>query len=261
MSEHLVNIGPSPDSLTCGDAAGRLDAVDWDRLRAEVFADKTGALTTSKRLSELIVAAIRQGQLLPGRRLRETELSEVLGASRTPLREALHSLKQQGILEADTDSGLRVRLLSWRDVTELYELRGTLEAMSARLAARNASSAEREVIARIHKDEQALMHNHADARDLARLNHAFHQAILNGARNAFLQNSLNQQNQILILLGPTAYSLPSRQAEISDEHRAVCEAIVSRDETAAQNAMHRHLHNALSARLAVMSEHLGAKDD
>ncbi len=262
MSEQSVNISAPRTGAPGGTGQhSRLAQLDWDRLRAEVFAQTAGPVTSSKRIAELIIAAIRKAWLLPGRRLRETELAAALGASRTPLREALHGLKQQGILEADADGGLRVRLLSWRDVTEFYELRGTLEGLAARLAARNASAAEREVIAGLKAKEQQLMADGAPAQDLARLNHAFHQAIVNGARNAFLQDSLTQQNQILILLGPTAYRLAERRLEISAEHGTVCAAILARDEVAAATAMQAHLHAALTARLAVLSEHVSAKDD
>ena len=257
----MTNLFVNNPDLHDTSSGGRLDEVDWDQLRAELCADGFGSLTTSQRLAELIIAAIGNSYLLPGRRLRETELAAALGASRTPLREALQGLKQQGLVEADGESGLRVRTLSWRDVTELYELRATLEGMSARLAARNASAAERDVIAQINAKEKQMMATGAPAEHLARLNHAFHQAILNGARNAFLQNSLTQQNQILILLGPTAYSVTTRQAEISTEHDAVCAAILSGDEAAAETAMQRHLHKALTARLAMLSEQVQAKGD
>lgn len=257
MTEQLVN-NPNDPALV---GPGRLALVDWDQLRAEAVSEAAGSLSTSKQLAELIIAAIRTARLLPGSRLRETELAAALGASRTPLREALHALKQQGLVEHDADSGLRVRLLSWRDVTEFYELRATLEGMSARLAARNASAAERDLIRQLNTTEQQQMAAGASPQELARLNHAFHQAILNGARNAFLQDSLNQQNQLLILLGPTAYSLPRRLLAISDEHQAVCTAILKRDEAAAQVAMQAHLHNALTARLAMLSEQIPAKDD
>lgn len=257
MSDHFVkNSGSDPAGR-----ADRLARVDWDRLRAELFAEAAEPLTTSRRLAELIAAAIRASELVPGSRLRETELAAALGASRTPLREALQGLRQQGLVEHDNEGGLRVRVLSWRDVTELYELRASLEGMSARLAARNASAAEAELIAQLNATEQERMRAAAPPQELAQLNHAFHQAILNGARNAFLQNCLTQQNQILSLLGPTAFSLPDRLTAISDEHQAVCTAILNRDEAGAAQVMEQHLHNALTARLGLLSEQITAKDD
>lgn len=67
--------------------------------------------------------AISSGNLVPGARLKETELVSALAVSRTPLREALAALRAEGILERD-DDGIRVRRLAWRDVWALYELRG-----------------------------------------------------------------------------------------------------------------------------------------
>ena len=99
MSDHFVkNSGSGPAGR-----ADRLARVDWDRLRAELFAEAAEPLTTSRRLAELIAAAIRASELVPGSRLRETELAAALGASRTPLREALQGLRQQGLVEHDNE--------------------------------------------------------------------------------------------------------------------------------------------------------------
>ena len=132
------------------------DGIDWQGIADNLAlqADLPGAAPARLRL--LLLAAIQSGALAPGARLKEVELVEALSVSRTPLRETLAGLRAEGVLERDED-GLRVRRLDWRDVRSLYELRGTLESMAARLAAQNAGDAERRVIADICDAEAELV--------------------------------------------------------------------------------------------------------
>ena len=114
------------------------DSINWAELTRQLAQRDDLPSAAPARLRQLFLAAIQSGALAPGARLKEIELVNALSVSRTPLREALAALRAEGILERD-DDGLRVRHLGWRDV-RVHELRGTLEAMAARLAAQNATS-------------------------------------------------------------------------------------------------------------------------
>ncbi|MDZ7907162.1 MAG: GntR family transcriptional regulator [Gemmobacter sp.] len=85
---------------------------------------------------------IRAGSLPPGTRLRETELAERLGISRTPVREAIRQLEADGLVIHLPRQGATVRSLDYAEVIELYEMRAVLEGTAARLAARAASEVE-----------------------------------------------------------------------------------------------------------------------
>ena len=228
------------------------DGIDWQRIGDSLAsqADPKGAAPA--RLRRLILAAIQSGALSPGMRLKEVDLVTALAVSRTPLREALTRLRAEGVLERDED-GLRVRRLDWRDVRSLYELRGTLESMAARLAARNAAEAERRVIADICHAEAALINDGAMPEELARHNRQFHNAIWQAAGNHFLAESLERLSRLMVLLGATAYSMPDRVAAIRSEHDVINDAIQTRDPQAAAEAMQRHLDTALAARLSLLS--------
>ena len=224
----------------------------------ELQADMAG--NTPARVRRLIMAAIQSGALAPGARLKEVELVKVLSVSRTPLREALTGLRVEGILERDED-GLRVRRLDWRDVRSLYELRGTLESMAAKLAASKAGQAERQVIADICEAEAGLIADGAPPDRLARHNRRFHNAILQAAGNRFLVESLEHLSRLMVLLGATAYSLPTRVAAIRREHVAINLAIQNGDAQAAAIAMQTHLDTALAARLLLLSINVTAEPD
>lgn len=236
------------------------DGIDWQELKGSLasHADLPGA--TPARLRRLMLAAIQSGALTPGARLKEVELVEALSVSRTPLREALASLRSEGVLERDED-GLRVRQLDWRDVRSLYELRGTLESMAARLAAQNAGDAERQVIAEICNAEADLVRRNAPPEDLARHNRRFHNAILQAAGNRFLVESLQRLTRLMVLLGATAYSLPTRVAAIRNEHDTINVAIQSGTADDAAAAMQNHLDTALAARLSLLSLTVDAEPD
>ena len=236
------------------------DGIDWQGIADNLAlqADLPGAAPARLRL--LLLAAIQSGALAPGARLKEVELVEALSVSRTPLRETLAGLRAEGVLERDED-GLRVRRLDWRDVRSLYELRGTLESMAARLAAQNAGDAERRVIADICDAEAELVTGKASPDQLARHNRQFHNAILQAAGNHILVESLQRLSRLMVLLGATAYSLPARVAAIGSEHDAINTAIQAADADGAATAMQRHLDTALAARLSLLSLTVDAEPD
>lgn len=89
------------------------------------------------QLREMILA----GELHGGTRIAELSIVEKLGVSRTPIRAALMRLAQEGLLEALPSGGYAVRTFSERDVLDAIELRGTLEGLSARLAAERTAPA------------------------------------------------------------------------------------------------------------------------
>ena len=94
------------------------------------------AVKAQLRLRELILA----GELPGGGRITELAIVEKLGVSRTPIRAALMRLEQEGLLEALVNGGYVVRTFTERDVSEAIELRGTLEGLSARLAAERGAA-------------------------------------------------------------------------------------------------------------------------
>lgn len=134
--------------------------------------------------------SIFSGELRPGQRLRERELSEQYGVSRIPVREAIHRLEQDGFLVTAPRRGAVVRRLTLKDVDELFDLRVLLESFAAaRAAERVADGADGSVLTRTLAESRAAL----EAGDLARtseLNSAFHDAIVALTGNALLERSM-----------------------------------------------------------------------
>jgi GntR family transcriptional regulator of vanillate catabolism len=101
------------------------------------ISQKSAQLRALLQLREMILA----GELPGGARIAELSIVEKLGVSRTPIRAALMRLAQEGLLEALPSGGYAVRTFSEREVMDAIELRGTLEGLSARLAAERAAPA------------------------------------------------------------------------------------------------------------------------
>lgn len=193
---------------------------------------------------------IRNGSLLPGARLRETELADRLGISRTPVREAIRQLEADGLVVHLPRQGATIRSLDHAEVVELYEMRSVLEGTAARLAARAASDIELAELQALNT-ELAAAPAGAQAREL---NRQFHRMLLEAARNRFLLKSMNGLQKTLLILGPTTLGDPSRAHSAVAEHSAVLTALQSRDGAAAELAMRRHVDAALSARIRGMRD-------
>jgi DNA-binding GntR family transcriptional regulator len=236
-------------------------SIDWTQHSLTVRQTYGDSLSATRHIRHMLLAAITAGDVAPGARFTETELGKQLGFSRTPLREAVAALKAEGIVETGEGGSLQVRVLAYHDIHALYEMRATLEGMAARLAATGASPAEKSFIDEIRSSETQLIKHQAPAAELARMNSKFHHSIFLASHNGFLLEALERLSQIMVLLGPTAYSLPARIQEIAMEHNAINNAIQSGQADDAEAATKRHLRNAAKARLHIIANQQRATMD
>ncbi|WP_417721066.1 GntR family transcriptional regulator [Salipiger sp.] len=203
---------------------------------------------------------IRLGRLQPGTRLRETELAAQLDISRTPVREAIRKLEADGVVSYQPRIGAVVRMLSYPEVMELYEMRWVLESTAARLATRGASPVEIEELGAINEELGTALD---DPARLTTLNRQFHDTLIAAARNRFLVRSVRSIEKTLLILGPTTMEDPARAQGAYAEHGAVVEALRARDGTAAEAAMRAHIENAQRTRLQQLRRRgllIGAED-
>ena len=214
---------------------------------------KPGAVRASRgdAAYEALFGAIEEGTLKPGARLREIELSAWVGASRTPIREALGRLEGEGLIARDPSRGMIVAEMDHGMVAELYDMREVLEGTAAGLAARHASDAEIDALR-----ELALRDREAgdDPVRLARLNRLFHEAMFRCAHNRFLMRAVHSLRQSMVLLGRTTLAVAGRPQTARAEHDAIVKAIANHDAEAATAAARAHIRAAYRARLGIMLE-------
>ncbi len=202
-------------------------------------------ISRSDQAYQFIIEGIQSGRLAPGTRLREIELAETIGVSRTPLREALGRLQMEGLAVNDPARGLVVTELDHSMTSELYIMREVLEGTAARLAARHASDVEIDFLREINQRD-ALP---ATPEDLAANNRLFHTTLYRCAHNRYLVRTLNSLQESMMLLGRTTLAAPGRAQSSQAEHLAIVEALARRDPEAAELAARAHIVSAYRIRL------------
>ena len=194
---------------------------------------------------DALMAAIRAGTYRPGDRLREVEVAERLGLSRTPVREALRRLEADGIVVHRPRSGAVIRRLDHGEVVELYEMRIVLERTAAELGAKHGTGAEFDMLDALNEAIAAT----DEPAEAAAVNGDFHRTLYRAGRNRFLLESARALNNALLLLGPTTYTDPDRIAEVARQHRDIVDALRQGDAEAAGAAAEAHLQTSLRVRL------------
>lgn len=179
--------------------------------------------------------------------LREIDIAKQMNMSRTPVREAVKRLEDEGLLTRVPRKGLTVTTLDQASITELYGFREILECGAARLAARYADDMEIENMRAILEESRL----HADP---VRSNYEFHQALYAASHNQFLVKAINSLIDSTALLGQSTLAHTGRPELALEEHLALFEAIEKRDEKRAEECAREHIRQALLARLKLQRE-------
>lgn len=200
-----------------------------------------------------LLAAIEAGELTPGTRLRETELAETLGISRTPVREALHRLHAMGLAQHGPQRGLIVAHLTYDQLSQLFAVRQGLEGMATRLAAEHASRHEISVLQEMVVSDRGI----TDPKELSRRNKLFHKQIVRASHNTYMIEALDSLRIHLSLLPGSTYRLPERIESAQQEHEAIVAAIAAGDGDAAEVAARNHIVSGYKIRLTRISSGAG----
>jgi DNA-binding GntR family transcriptional regulator len=176
---------------------------------------------------------IVSGELRPGEALRDAELTARLGVGRTPLREALMLLAEEGLVTAYHRQGTFVTDVTLRDVQQALEMRLALDVLAARLCIEQASDAELSDLARKARE----------GRDDAILtfDEEMHAAIVGLTRNRFLETSWSRVYTVCARIKALSLSAHQPPAVIRADHQRIVDAIARRDLPAATEAITDHL--------------------
>lgn len=239
---------PDPSSDAAGDP--------WEVLKPYLSGRVVRGRTT-EAVTDAMREAILDGQLPPSTWLRETEISRALGVSRTPVREALRRLSDEGLTIKTTHHGAVVTSLNVEDIIALYVVRENLEGLAARLAAGSCPPGLLGELAHVHEAMQASVVT-GDFEAMAQLNLRWHRALRDAAANPYLSRFLEQVEHAIRRLPVSTFAEPGRAEDVLGEHEAIAVAIAERDGDTAEAMARAHVGRARSIRIATLMRHKDA---
>jgi DNA-binding GntR family transcriptional regulator len=203
------------------------------------------------RVHSLLREGILGGRYSPGERLGEAELAELIGSSRTPVREALRQLEKEGLVEVLPHRGARVAEWTTDDLEEIYDLRAMLEGFAVARAAGRIGEKDLD-----HMDELCgLMEQAAvpgpgqDLDRVAELNAQFHSIARAAAASTRLVTMLNAVVQLPLVVRTFHRYSAEDLARSGAHHRDLAAALRNRDGAWAESVMRAHVLAAKSVLL------------
>jgi len=198
---------------------------------------------------------ILEGHLDQDSRLTESLLSDQLGISRSPIREALNSLATEGLITIEPRRGAFLRRFSVKEVSDLYELRKLLEGFAvqtAEITPKFLTGLDKSI------ERSTALLNSNKKREFIEEDMWFHGAIATATGNQPLFVTLeNVQNQIWLCRCKT-YNLSSSSAP--ENHRSIVEALRENDRRKAKIAMREHIEYVQQRLVAFLSAHPAASE-
>ncbi len=196
---------------------------------------------------------ILTGALNRGMRLKELAISEELGVSRTPIREAIRKLESEGLVQYASRRGVTVTTLDAGEMKEIYELREVLEGLTSRLAAERGTDEE----IRQLQDLALDMERAYQTREIGlvpSLHTKFNELLYSMSRNKKLFETLARYNEYIEKSQFISMQREGRAGRIMSEHSAIVDAIRRRSPEQAEAAARQHVANASKAYFREASE-------
>jgi DNA-binding GntR family transcriptional regulator len=226
--------------------------------------------TKADDIAVLIEEAIVAGELEPGSVLRQEQLSERFGVSRTPVREALRRLAALGLVSFEPNRGVRVRTLSHEDLREAFLVRAELEALVTEVAAEKMTP---EALHELEENERrfARLTRELRSRDPGgdrrglmaewmRANHAFHDVLYRLADMPYVESIAKGARRTFsgpAVWAPVDEELDALYERNQAEHRAIRQALAAGSVAGARELAHEHVMHSFTL-LTTILEHVGA---
>nr|WP_090345168.1 GntR family transcriptional regulator [Mycolicibacterium malmesburyense]CRL77275.1 GntR family transcriptional regulator [Mycolicibacterium malmesburyense] len=201
-------------------------------------------------LYEELRNAILTGRYTAGQVLSENALAAEFGKSRTPVREALHRLEIESLVER-SPRGVRVRDTSPEEILDIYEVRITLEGTAAKAAAQRATEFD---LTQLRSALQAMIDADDTAEAKAATNRRFHEAVWTASHNSTLVDLLHRLNVHLVRYPSTTLTYGERWDAVLREHEELLAAIEARDGEAARRIAEHHMFGAREVRLRMYAD-------
>lgn len=206
----------------------------------------TRSLSVTDRLREMLL----RGEFPPGGHLQEMALAEQMQVSRTPIREALRQLAQDGLLIYQPNRGFIVKRFALSDIMQAFQVRAVLEGLAARtLAEKGLTSIQEQTLSQTIADGDALLQRDAWGADeieaWRQMNTAFHTAVLKGADNDLLTRFCQDARKLPVVFnGSFKWYTREDFRRSHDHHHIIFSALKQREGERADWFMREHIQHA-----------------
>ena len=216
-----------------------------------IIDNKTASL--EEQVTATLESEILTGKLAAGTALTEQSLSVRLGVSRTPIRAALHTLAEEGLINLVPNRGAVVVGVTREDLIDIYKIRMRLEGLASALAAERIS---KEDLATLRESvELAEFYiNRNDTEHLKELDTQFHAIIYRASGNRMLNKTLSELHRNIISYRKMSLSVPGRLERSVGEHREILKAIEAKDAERADSLTCAHVAAALENMLTTVGK-------
>ena len=207
-----------------------------------IIDNKTASL--EEQVTATLESEILTGKLASGTALTEQSLSARLGVSRTPIRAALHTLAEEGLINLIPNRGAVVVGVTREDLIDIYKIRMRLEGLASALAAERISPEELGTLREsVELAEFYISKN--DTEHLKELDTQFHAIIYRASGNRMLNKTLSELHRNITSYRKMSLAVPGRLEKSVGEHREILAAIEAKDTERADKLTSEHVAAAL----------------
>ena len=201
-------------------------------------------LTNHKPLREIVFEELRTliltGRIKPGTRMMEIELADEMGVSRTPIREAIRKLEEEGLVMIEPRKGAYVSEISIPDIVNILEVRENLDGLAAFFAAQRISENGKEKLHEVYGQfNKAVEGGNMD--EMIHFDTLFHKVIVDETQNSYLVNIMERIQELVVRFRYIYYKDFKRAEEMPNEHKIITDAIINGDADTARVESELHI--------------------
>ena len=197
--------------------------------------------------------AILKGELKPGERLMELQLAAKLGVSRTPIREAIRMLEQEGLAVTIPRKGAEVAKMTEKDMEDVLQIRDALDELAASIACEQMTKEQLDTLTEtMHEFEESTKSK--DLKKIAAADVQFHDIIYQATGNPKLVNMLNNLREQMYRYRIEYLKDSAVRRQLAKEHKAICEALRTHDRESALRYVYVHIDNQQKAIIRSLNE-------
>lgn len=202
-------------------------------------------LKVQKPLKELVYLELKHkiltGEIVSQTRLMEIDLSEKMNVSRTPIREAIKRLADDGLVKVEPRRGAYVANISIKDMLDVFEVREDMEGFVAKLAAQRISEDEKNTLREIAREYEEAIEKADDKENIIDLDEKFHNFIVRCCGNETLSELVKYVQELSLRFRYLYYNDFSLYESTAEQHNRIMEAINAGEKEVARDEADAHV--------------------